>query len=169
MSPKSQFQRFVSQESGAVTVDWTVLSAAAVAMSLATAAYLTGVIDMVSGNMDNELQDRQLSDEWVEYLGGHYNPILETGYMTEAEAEALHDLAYGMMNHDVISHLTSGIEALEDGTITTEEIAELVAVASIAHQRNIVDDATLDYYFGFDGSDPFYMTVPNAPSDQSTG
>ncbi len=169
MSLKTNIFEFVNEDSGAVTVDWTVLSAAAVSLALATTAYLTDVIDMVSGTMDNELRSRQLSDDWVAFLGSHYNPILETGYLSEENAELLHGAANELMNHDVITILADGIEALENGTITTDQIVELVAIASIANQRNLVDDAMLNHYFGFDGSDPFYMTVANAPADDGSG
>jgi hypothetical protein len=31
-------------------------------------------------------------------------------------------------------------------------MAILMALASVAHQRNIIDDGVMNYYFGFDGS-----------------
>lgn len=137
-------------------------------MAIATTAVMTNSIDVLSARMDDELRTRQLSDEWIQFYATHFEPILQSGAISEADAEVIYDVADQMMNNDIISNLTTGIEALEDGTITAEEIIELVAIASVAYQRNLLDDAMLDYYFGFEGSDPYYMTVANAPVDTGT-
>lgn len=164
MSVAKNIISFIADERAAVTVDWTVLSSAAVGLAIATTAMMTDTLDMMSGQMDNELRTRQMGDEWVQFIANHFEPILETGYVSESAAETLYDEASGLMNHAVVTHLTNGIEALEAGTITADELVGLVALASVAQQRNIVDDGILDYYFGFGGSDPFYMTVANAPA-----
>lgn len=158
------FVKFASDERGAITVDWTVLSSAAVGLAIATTAIMTDSIDVLAGRMDDELRSRQLSDEWVGFYASHFEPVLQSGYMTEEQVETLFESANEMMNHSVTSALVEGIEAMEDGSITAEELVELIAVASVAYQRNIVDDATLDYYFGFEGSEPYYMTIANAPT-----
>lgn len=155
---------YLADDRGAVTVDWTVLSAAAVGLAIATTAILTDSIEVLSGRMDDELRTRQLSDDWIAFAASHFEPILATNYVSETQAEAVYDVANDLMNHDLVAELTAGIEALENGTITSEEIVGLVALASVAYQRNLLDDGTLDYYFGFDGSDPYYMTVANAPT-----
>lgn len=129
---------------------------------MATAAVLTDVTDNLSSRMDSELRTRTLGDEWVQFTANHFSPILETGYITEEDAAVVYDLANEMMNYDVLTELENGIQALENGTITAEEMVELVAIASIAYQRNLADDGMLDYYFGFEGSDPYYMTVAGA-------
>lgn len=151
--------QFLTDERGAITVDWTVLSALAVGIAIATTAVLTDTVAVLAGRMDHELRSRQMSDEWVEFFASHFAPILETGYVSEAEVELLYDSANELMNHSVLTQLSDGITALEEGTITAEELVELVAIASVAYQRNLVDDAMLDYYFGFEGSDPYYMTL----------
>lgn len=169
MSVLSQFLRFSADERGAITVDWTVLSAAAVGMAIATTAVMTDTLDILSMRMDDELRERQMSDSWVQFHASHFEPILATGAITEEQAETIYGMATELMNHDVMSNLTAGIAALEEGTITEEEVIALVALASVAYQRNVVDDAVLDYYFGFDGrDDPFYMTVAAAPTDNGT-
>lgn len=154
---------FLVDDRGAVTVDWTVLSSAAVGLAIATTAIMTDSIDVLSARMDDELRTRQLSDEWIQFYPSHFEPMLEAGAVSQTQAEAIYDIADELMNNDVISELTLGIEALENGTITSEELVGLVALASVAYQRNLVDDAVLDYYFGFDGADPYYMTVAAAP------
>ncbi len=168
MTRTSSLTTFATDETGAITVDWTVLAAAAVGLAIATTALLTDTIQILAGRMDDELRSRQLSDDWIQFFASHFGPVLETGYMSEAEAEVLYDDANALMNYDIMSQLTSGIEALEEGTITTEELVNLIAVASVAYQRNLVDDGMLNYYFGFDGSDPYYMTVATAPNGSTS-
>lgn len=153
---------FVADESGAMTVDWTVLSASAVAMAIAVTALLTDTVQVLSGRMDGELRSRQLSDSFIEFYASHFGPILETGFISQAQAEDVYNIANGLMNHTIIAELTAGITALEEGTITPEHLVQLVAVASVAFQRNIADDAMLDYYFGFQGSEPYYLVVAGA-------
>lgn len=159
------FLKFCADERGAITVDWTVLSAAAVGLAMAATAVFTDAIDILSARMDGELRSRQMSDEFVQFYASHFEPMLETGAVTEEQAEAIYDMAGELMNHDIISNLSAGITALEENTITEEELVALVALASVAYQRNVVDDGMLNHYFGFDGSpDPYYMTVTAAPS-----
>ena len=159
-----QFAEFFRNESGAISVDWTVLSAAAVGMAIATTAIMNDSLSFVSGQMDDELRERQLSDEWIQYAASHFEPILQTGYMTSAEAEAVFTAAEGQMNYDIMSQLEAGIAEIDAGTISAEDLVDLVGVASVAAQRNLVDDAILNHYFGFDGSDPAYMDLANPPS-----
>ena len=164
MSVVSHITSFITEDRGAITVDWTVLSSAAVGLAIATTAIMTDSIDVLAGRMDDELRSRQLSDEWIQFYASHFEPILQAGYMSETQAEALYGEAEGLMNNQIMTHLTDGITAMEDGSITEEEIVALVAIASVAYQRNLADDAMLDYYFGFEGSDPYYMTLAEAPT-----
>lgn len=156
---------FLSDDRGAITVDWTVISSAAVGLAIATTAIMTDALDDLAMRMDAELRSRQLSDEWIRFYAAHFEPILETGSYSEAQVEAAYDIADQLMNHTLINELAAGIEALENGTITSDEIVQLVALASVAYQRNVVDEGMLNYYFGFDGSDPYYMTAGDAPSN----
>lgn len=163
MTVLSQLTHFYADDRGAVTVDWTVISSAAVGLAVATTAIMTDSLDVLSMRMDDELRTRQMSDDWVQFYASHFGPILEAGAINEDQAENIYSAANELMNYDLVSNLTNGIEAMENGTITGEEIIGLVALASVAYQRNLVDDAVLNHYFGFDGSDPFYMTLANAP------
>ena len=161
MTPISSFAR---SESGAITVDWTVMAAASVSLALALSAALTDVFGLLSGQVDGHLRDRQLGDEWVEYYASHFQASLNTGYISEDQAEVLYQMAEGMSSYAVRQHLADGIAALENGTITTDELMALIAVGSVAYQQNLADPAMLDYYFGFEGSDPYYMTTAAAPT-----
>jgi hypothetical protein len=151
-------------ESGAITVDWTVLAAAMTAMCLATAALMNDNFLTLSGMMDAELRDRQMQDDWVEYYASRFEPALESGYLTEDQAQAIHDLAASMSTNNLRDQLEQGIRALEEGTITTDELVELVGIASVAEQLNLVDEATMDQYFGFSGGEPSYMNSDAAPT-----
>jgi len=51
---------FLSDESGAVTVDWVVLTAALVGLGLATTAVVTSGVSALSGNLATELTEQGL-------------------------------------------------------------------------------------------------------------
>jgi len=150
---------YLREEHGAVTVDWTVLSAAAVAMALATLTVMNGGIDGLKSRLEAELRTQQLSDNFVNFTSEHFEDFYETGSMSEEEAAEYFELANGMMNQDIIDMLEEGIPDMTAGELTQTEIEQLYAVASVAYQRNIIDDAILEYHFGFSsgsdgGSDP---------------
>ncbi len=163
MSICIQFKAFAVEERGAITTDWTALTGLAVGFALATAAVFTDINGMVAGNMNAELADGDLADDWPHYISEHFGPLIDSGYLTEGQAAYLHSDAFDMMNHEVLARLEAGIAAIENGTITASELAELVAIASVAHQRNLVPDSLLDEHFGFDSGDASYMTASNAP------
>jgi Flp pilus assembly pilin Flp len=146
------FTRFLRDENGAITIDYTVLSAAAVSIAVAATAVLTGSIDHITQRIDEELRARQLNDSYISFLSSHFEPLYQHDVLTEEQAEDLWNASNALMNQEVIDALEEGIMAIEEGTITQEELAELYSVASVAYQRNIVDDSVLNYYFGFDGS-----------------
>ncbi|MFW5642027.1 MAG: hypothetical protein ACOCY0_04590 [Roseicyclus sp.] len=148
--PMVQFTDYLKDERGAVSVDYTVLSAAAVGVAIAATAVLVVGIDTLTGRVDAELRDRQLNDEFIGFLSSHFNPLYSEGLVTEAQAETLWTVADTKMNQQLIDQLVTGITAIEDGTIEREDMPELYAAASVAYQRNIIDDAVLEYYFGFD-------------------
>ena len=150
---------FIAKEHGAITVDWTVISSAAVGLAIATAAIMTDSIDVLEGRMDDELRTRQMNDDWISFIPAHFEDILQTGEITEEYVDAHFGLADQLMNHDIMDLLEAGIADMEAGTLTANELIDLLAIASVAHQRNIVDDAVLDSYFGFDGSDPAYLSM----------
>lgn len=51
----SKFNAFLSDESGAVTVDWVVLTAAIVGLGLAVMAVVSGGVEDLSGDISNAL------------------------------------------------------------------------------------------------------------------
>jgi len=148
------FKRFLIEEHGAISVDYTVLSAAAVGMAIATTAVMTGGIEALTGRIDAELRDRQLNDTFIAFESAHFEPLYMEGLLTEAQATDLWNSANSSMNQDLIDQLADGITKIQDGTITEAELGALFAAASVAYQRNIVDDAVLEHYFGLDGSAP---------------
>jgi Flp pilus assembly pilin Flp len=59
----SKINTFVSDESGAVTVDWVVLTAAIVGLGLAVMSVVSGGIENLSGNIADTLTNTDpLSD-----------------------------------------------------------------------------------------------------------
>jgi hypothetical protein len=142
----------LQDETAAVTVDWTSLSAAAVGLSLATAAMLNDTFQMMISRVDGELRDQQVSEGFIEFTSAHFEPLYEQNLIQPSLAETLFATANDLMNQDIIDALQVGIEKLEAGQLTTDEVAALVAIASVAWQRNVVPDNILDYYFGFGGN-----------------
>ena len=51
----NMIQNFISNESGAVTVDWVVLTAALVGLGLAVMAVVSGGVETMSGNINDVL------------------------------------------------------------------------------------------------------------------
>lgn len=145
-----EFVEYLKNDSGAVSVDYTVLSAAAVSVAIAATGVLVVGIDTLTGRVDAELRERQLNDEFIGFSSDHFNPLYEGGALTEEQAQTLFAVADSKMNQDLIDQLVTGITKIEDGSITAEELPELFAAASVAYQRNIVDDSVLEFYFGFD-------------------
>ena len=142
-------QSFWHNENGAITVDWTVLGAAVVGLSLATAAALTGTLDMVISRVDHELRSQQLSDDFVQFTPAHYEQLLSQAAVDTETAQSLFAIANSMMNQDIINALAQGLERMANGTLSNTEQAMLYAIASVAYQRNIVEDYILQAYFGF--------------------
>ena len=54
-------QNFRNDESGAVTVDWVVLTAAIVGLGIAVYAVVSGGIADLSGDIDNQLTNQAIS------------------------------------------------------------------------------------------------------------
>lgn len=139
---------FVRCDSGAITVDYTVLGAAAVAMAMSSAAILVGGIENLTSQIDHELRTRQLSDDFIRFVGAHFEPLYEMGITTEEFAMVAFDDATALMNQDILDSLQAGLILAQQGQLTNAQMVELFALASVAYQRNIIDDAVLEAYFG---------------------
>ncbi len=62
----SHFKSFISSESGAVTVDWVVLTAALVGLGLAVMAVVSGGVENLSTDIGQSLADTDpLSDPFA--------------------------------------------------------------------------------------------------------
>lgn len=164
-------KRFARDESGAITVDWMMISCAAVGFALATAAYFTDINAFLATNMNTELAGGDLSDGTPNYnpangvpdfVAENFEPLINEGLITPEGALELYDAAHVMMNYEITTTLEQGIEQLESGTITEQELEQLVAVASVADERDLASEETLDFYFGFGGSTPYYASAGTA-------
>ena len=143
------FTAFLHDDSGAVTVDWTMLGAAAVGLSLATAAMLTDTLDIVISRVDNELRTQQMSDDFVQFTSAHFEPLYAFGNVDAETAESLFTVANDMMNQEILDALEWCLEQMQSGAISSNDMVALYAVASVAYQRNLVPDQILEGYFGF--------------------
>ena len=139
---------FANDDSGAIAVDWAVLTAAALSMALGTAAVLNGGIDALVSRMDGELRDQQFSDGFVAFTSADFEALYENNLATPELAQSAFSNANALMNQEIIDGLETGILALEEGRLTSDDLVTLTALGSVARQRNILDDQILDYYLG---------------------
>ena len=144
-------QTFIESEDGAITVDWVVLSAAVVAMAIAATDVINGGLRELSSNLEAQLRTQQISDAFVLFTSTHFDALYDAGIVTEPQAEDLFTAANDMTNGEILTALESYIEKIANATITDVELAEAYAVASVAYQRNIVEDAVIETYFTIDG------------------
>ncbi len=135
----SNFMKFLRSESGAITVDWVVLTAAVTGMALAATAVVEGGISDLASDLEAQLRTQQVSDAFVTFTSTHFDALYDAGIVTEEVAEGLFDTANNMTNAELLTALEDGILAYNDGGLSDNEIAELVAMASVAVQRNIID------------------------------
>ena len=134
----SNFRQFLSSESGAITVDWVVLTAAVTGMALAATAIVeTGIADLAS-DLEAQLRTQQVSDAFVQFNSSDFNDLYDLGMVTEANAEIYFNLANDMTNAEILTALEDGLLQFNDGNLSDAEIVELYAIASVAIQRNIV-------------------------------
>lgn len=145
---RQRLASFLTGVSGAISVDYTVLSAAAVAMALGAAAVLDDTVRDLTQRLDAELRTRQLGADFIQYEPAFFEPLLADGRVTEAQAEALYAEASATMNQDLIDALALGIAAMQDGPLSDADLAELHALAVVAYQRNIIDAVVLEAFFG---------------------
>jgi Flp pilus assembly pilin Flp len=144
--------KFISDESGAVTVDWVVLSAAVVGLSIATVGVLSNGLEAMVSRIDAELRDQQMSDSFISFTSAHFEPFYARNLATPEQAQAAFGVVNLLMNQEIIDQIGTGIVQLEAGQLTTTQMLTLSAMASVARQRNIIDPTVLDYYFGVDGA-----------------
>lgn len=145
-------QSFLQNDRGAITVDYAVLSAAALSMAIATTDALRATIGTVSSNLEAQLRTQQISDAFVAFTSSHFDPLYDAGSLTEENAETVFGYANELTNQEVLSALGDYIGKMTDGSITSQELASAYAVMSVAHQRNIVGDDVISTYFGVDPS-----------------
>lgn len=136
----SNWHKFIVSDSGAVTVDWVVLTAAVAGMALAATAVIEEGISDLASDLEAQLRTQQVSDAFVVFTSSHFDALYDAGVIDAEGAESLFTLANAMTNADILSGIEDGILAYNDGTLTNEEIAMLVAMASVGVQRNIISN-----------------------------
>lgn len=137
----SKFHKFLRCESGAITVDWVVLTAATAGMALAATAVIEDGISTLASDLEAQLRTQQVSDAFVVFISSHFDALYDAGITDEDEAEAFFATANEMTNAEIMAALEDGVMAYSNGDLSDPEIAMLVAMASVAIQRNIIDPA----------------------------
>jgi Flp pilus assembly pilin Flp len=142
---ETRWHNFLRSESGAVSVDWTVLTAAVAGMALAATAVIEDGISTLASNLEAQLRTQQVSDAFVVFNSSHFNALYDAGMIDEDGAESMFVMANAMTNADILNGIEDGILAYNDGNLSDQEVALLVAMASVGVQRNIIseDDVNL--------------------------
>lgn len=140
-------KKFFNNETAAISVDYVVLCAAATAMAIWTVDELRGGTDALTSNMEEQLRTQQLSDAFVKFSSNHFDPVYDANLITEDQASQLWDQSNDMTNAELLAQLGEYINKITDDAMLIEDWPEAYALASVAHQRNIVDDSVFTDYF----------------------
>ena len=81
-------RRFIRSESGAVTIDWVVLTAATVGMSLAVMSVVSDGIEDLADRISTQISDIQLRDSFDEWAAFRAENAAEAAAAAQAEADA---------------------------------------------------------------------------------
>ncbi len=88
-----QIKRFIEDQSGAVTVDWTVMTAAIVGLGIATYGVVSGGIQNLSGDVDLHLRQDHISTSFgpsllasMDFTGGDKGGWVGGTVLTQIEA-----------------------------------------------------------------------------------
>jgi len=160
-------ETFIESEDAAITVDWVVLSAAAVAMAIAATDVISGGLDTLTSNLESQLRTQQISDAFVLFVPDHFDKMYDEGWLSEEDAEAMFDGVNSFTNAEILTLLDLGISEMQAGNLDEVQLAATYALASVADQRNIIEDSVVDTYFG-DGSEGSGFTGP-IPTVSSSG
>lgn len=136
----STWHKFLASDSGAVSVDWTVLTAAVAGMALAATAVIEEGISTLASDLEAQLRTQQVSDAFVVFNSSHFNALYDAGIIDETGAESMFSIANAMTNAAILNGIEDGILAYNDGLMSDEEVALLVAMASVGVQRNIISN-----------------------------
>ncbi|MFT7252996.1 MAG: Flp pilus assembly pilin Flp [Paracoccaceae bacterium] len=142
----SSLTKFLQSESGAVTVDWVVLTAAAAGLAIAATSVVSGGLESLAADLEEQLRTQQISDSFVQFRSSDFDVLYDAGTLTEEQATASFAIANEMDNAEILSGLEALILKSVDGTITNDEEAAMYAMASVAVQRNIIDASELQAY-----------------------
>ena len=85
---KNSTRLFLADESGAVTVDWVVLTAGLVSLGLATMAVVSAGVEDLSGDMQTQMETQEITASFgggaVEWVSGQWdmsNPGIYDSYV----------------------------------------------------------------------------------------
>ncbi|MEM9318504.1 MAG: hypothetical protein AAGA70_05810 [Pseudomonadota bacterium] len=151
---------FWTEDDGAITVDWVVLSAGAVSMAIAATAVIGDGLQGLTSNLEAQLRSQQISDAFVQFVPIHFDTLYDLGILTPEEAETAFGEANALTNLAIVEQLDAYIQKVTNGEqISDTEIADAYALASVAYQRNIVDDELIEYYFSGESGDQNYVST----------
>lgn len=114
----SRLKTFAAGESGAVTVDWVILTAGLVGLGLATMTVVSAGVEDVSGDTGDALTDFEIASSFAELVdySGHslvgpsHNEAWRTGEtarfgaMSDTDLMAAYNASYGIATGGVYPH-----------------------------------------------------------------
>ena len=84
-------RRFIASESGAVTIDWVVLTAATVGMSLAVMSVVSDGIEDLADRISAQISSIELRDSFADWDAFRTENAAEAAAAAAAEAEGTDD------------------------------------------------------------------------------
>jgi hypothetical protein len=122
------------------------LTAAAAGLAIAATSVVSGGLESLAADLEEQLRTQQISDSFVQFRSSDFDVLYDAGTLTEEQATASFAIANEMDNAEILSGLEALILKSVDGTITNDEEAAMYAMASVAVQRNIIDASELQAY-----------------------
>ena len=148
--------QFFNDDSGAVTVDWVVLTAALVGLGLATMAVVSGGVEDLSGDMDTQLVSQEIVTEFGSSVFGITNDQIVSWHhgdtWLDSTVSAWSDPSQ-ISDADLIAHYNSvaaTVIAQNPGDITSghyhNAIDHMGAAEEAMRQRGIpIPEAGINY------------------------
>lgn len=140
------------EESGAVTVDWVVLTAALVGLGLATMSVVSSGVQDLSTDIDVQLTNTPIETSFRGLTGWEYASFSETTYSDWynliIDPEEYTEIAVISDVDDFYADATASVARFENGEISAADMEERLdmAAASLAaaQTRGIAVDVTED-------------------------
>lgn len=132
--------RFITDENGAVTVDWVVLTAALVGLGLATMGVVSSGVEDVSSDIDGSLQSTPIYTSFSQrshsalWEAGHaYAVLTGDGYETVAGFDAMIAEYAAMTDEDLTAELLDAADNHQSNQAYIDGLDPVTEAAAAEH------------------------------------